>query len=382
MLGLYVHVPFCQAICSYCNFNRGLFDAALKTRYVDALEKEIVEAGDGRAADTIFFGGGTPSLLEPDEIARLIRACRSAFDLTPDAEVTLEANPETVSEPRMAAYLDAGVTRVSMGAQTFDAEQLRRLGRIHTADRIAAAVTDARRAGVSNLSLDLMFWLPGQSRSSWLDSVDRAIDLAPDHLSLYLLELYPNAPLREAMIRAAANGVKEETGAWVQAADDEAADMYLEAFAHLDGAGYHQYEISNTAKPGRESRHNLKYWTSGAWRGFGCGAHTTLDGRRWHNLPSTVEYIDRMARGSSVASSLRMFTLAERVQEALFTGLRLTRGIDRAPFRARYGVEPWERYGVSLAPPVEAGLMWTTEDAFGLTRQGMLLANEILATFV
>jgi oxygen-independent coproporphyrinogen-3 oxidase len=382
MLGLYVHVPFCQAICSYCNFNRGLFDAALKTRYVDALEKEIVEAGDGRAADTIFFGGGTPSLLEPDEIARLIRACRSAFDLTPDAEVTLEANPETVSEPRMAAYLDAGVTRVSMGAQTFDAEQLRRLGRIHTADRIAAAVTDARRAGVSNLSLDLMFWLPGQSRSSWLDSVDRAIDLAPDHLSLYLLELYPNAPLREAMIRAAANGVKEETGAWVQAADDEAADMYLEAFAHLDRAGYQQYEISNTAKPGRESRHNLKYWTSGAWRGFGCGAHTTLDGRRWHNLPSTVEYIDRMARGSSVASSLRMFTLAERVQEALFTGLRLTRGIDRAPFRARYGVEPWERYGVSLAPPVEAGLMWTTEDAFGLTRQGMLLANEILATFV
>jgi oxygen-independent coproporphyrinogen-3 oxidase len=382
MLGLYVHVPFCQAICSYCNFNRGLFDAALKTRYVDALEKEIVEAGDGRAADTIFFGGGTPSLLEPDEIARLIRACRSAFDLTPDAEVTLEANPETVSEPRMAAYLDAGVTRVSMGAQTFDAEQLRRLGRIHTADRIAAAVTDARRAGVSNLSLDLMFWLPGQSRSSWLDSVDRAIDLAPDHLSLYLLELYPNAPLREAMIRAAANGVKEETGAWAQGADDEAADMYLEAFARLDGAGYHQYEISNTAKPGRESRHNLKYWTSGAWRGFGCGAHTTLDGRRWHNLPSTVEYIDRMARGSSVASSLRMFTLAERVQEALFTGLRLTRGIDRAPFRARYGVEPWERYGASLAPPVEAGLMWTTEEAFGLTRQGMLVANEILETFV
>lgn len=381
MLGLYLHIPFCQAICSYCNFNRGLFDAALKTRYVDALEHEIVDAGDGRAADTIFFGGGTPSLLEPEEIARLIGACRSAFHVTPDAEVTLEANPETVSAPRMAAYLDAGITRVSMGAQTFDAEQLRRLGRIHTAERIAAAVADARRAGVTNLSLDLMFWLPGQSRSSWLDTVDRAIDLDPDHLSLYLLELYPNAPLREAMARAAGSGVKG-TGDWAQAADDEAADMYLEAFERLDRAGLRQYEISNAARPGRESRHNLKYWTSGAWRGFGCGAHTTLDGGRWHNLASTIEYIDRMAQGRAVASSLRTFTAVERVQEALFTGLRLTRGIERSPFRARYGVDPWERYGASLTTPVEAGLMWTTGEAFGLTRSGMLMANEILAAFV
>jgi oxygen-independent coproporphyrinogen-3 oxidase len=381
MLGLYLHVPFCQAICSYCNFNRGLFDASLKTRYVDALEREIVDAGDGRAADTIFFGGGTPSLLEPDEIAQLVGACRSAFHVMPDAEVTLEANPETVSVSRMAAYLDAGITRVSMGAQTFDAEQLRRLGRIHTAERIVTAVTDARRAGVTNLSLDLMFWLPGQSRSSWLDTVDRAIALEPDHLSLYLLELYPNAPLREAMARAAASGVKG-TGDWAQAADDEAADMYLEAFERLDRAGLRQYEISNAARPGRESRHNLKYWTSGAWRGFGCGAHTTLDGGRWHNLASTIEYIDRMAQGRAVASSLRTFTAVERVQEALFTGLRLTRGIERSPFRARYGVDPWERYGASLTTPVEAGLMWTTGEAFGLTRSGMLMANEILATFV
>jgi oxygen-independent coproporphyrinogen-3 oxidase len=381
MLGLYVHIPFCQAICSYCNFNRGLFDAALKARYVDALETEILTAGDGRGADTIFFGGGTPSLLEPDEIARLIHACRSAFDVAAGAEVTLEANPETVSAPRMAAYLDAGVTRVSMGAQTFDAEQLRRLGRIHTADRIASAVADARRAGVANLSLDLMFWLPGQSRASWLETVDRAIALEPDHLSLYLLELYPNAPLREAMARAAGAGVKD-TGAWAQAADDEAADMYVDAFERLDRAGLGQYEISNAAKPGRESRHNLKYWTSGAWRGFGCGAHTTLDGGRWHNLASTTEYIDRMARGRSVASSLRTLTMAERVEEALFTGLRLTQGIDRTPFRARYGVDPWERYGASLAAPVDAGLMWRTGEAFGLTRAGMLMANEILAMFV
>jgi oxygen-independent coproporphyrinogen-3 oxidase len=381
MLGLYLHIPFCQAICSYCNFNRGLFDASLKTRYVDALEHEIAGAGDGRAADTIFFGGGTPSLLEPEEIARLIGACRSAFHVTPDAEITLEANPETVSVPRMAAYLDAGITRVSMGAQTFDAEQLRRLGRIHTADRIVTAVADARRAGVTNLSLDLMFWLPGQSRSSWLDTVDRAIALEPDHLSLYLLELYPNAPLREAMARAAGGGVKG-TEDWAQAADDEAADMYLEAFERLDRAGLRQYEISNAARPGRESRHNLKYWTSGAWRGFGCGAHTTLDGGRWHNLASTIEYIDRMAQGRAVASSLRTFTAVERVQEALFTGLRLTRGIERSPFRARYGVDPWERYGASLTTPVEAGLMWTTGEAFGLTRSGMLMANEILATFV
>jgi oxygen-independent coproporphyrinogen-3 oxidase len=381
VLGLYLHVPFCQAICSYCNFNRGLFDAALKDRYVQALEREIRAAGHGQPADTIFFGGGTPSLLEPAEVGRLIDACRSSYALAADAEITLETNPETSSPARLEGFLAAGVNRISFGAQTFDDAQLKRLGRIHDARRIGTAVAEARQAGVSNLSLDLMFWLPGQTIASWLDSVDRAIALAPEHLSLYLLELYPNAPLREAIQRRP-DGVQSESDGWAQAADDEAADMYLRALERLEAAGLGPYEISNVARAGRESRHNLKYWTAQSWRGFGCGAHTTVDGKRWHNVAAVGDYTERIFGGRTVASGLQLLSRQERIQEALFTGLRLTRGIDRADFAGRFGVDPWLAYGEALAPFVDAGLVWHDAAAFGLTRRGMLLANEVMTTFV
>src|SRR6185295_11195466 len=184
MLGLYVHVPFCSAICNYCNFNRGLFDAGLKNRYVDAVVSEIARAGltaGTTPADTIFFGGGTPSLLEPDEIARIVEACASAFDVSPDAEVTMEANPESITEARLAAVRRAGVNRLSIGVQSFRDDELRRLSRLHSVDRARAAVGEARGAGFDNVSLDLMMWLPQQSVSEWLESVDQAIALAPEH---------------------------------------------------------------------------------------------------------------------------------------------------------------------------------------------------------
>src|SRR5204863_259573 len=204
MLGLYIHVPFCSAICNYCNFNRGLFDAALKDRYVDALVAEIAEAGplaqDGQdPADTIYFGGGTPSLLEPDEVGRIIEACESSFAVAPDPEITLEANPETVTMPKLAAFRQAGVNRLSFGVQSFRDTDLRRLSRLHSADRARLAVAEARAAGFDNISLDLMMWLPQQSVSEWLESVDQAVALGPEHLSLYLLELYPNAPLKDGI---------------------------------------------------------------------------------------------------------------------------------------------------------------------------------------
>ena len=377
-LGLYLHIPFCQSICAYCNFNRGLVDEGLKARYVEALATEIARAACGRAADTIFFGGGTPSLLSPDEVGRLIDACGDAFSVAPTAEITLETNPETATEARLAAFLEAGVTRISFGVQSFGDDDLRRLGRIHTAARAVEAVEAARRAGCSNVSLDLMFWLPGQQPASWLDTVDRAIDLAPDHLSLYLLELYPNAPLRDTMARA----VSKDPGGWSQAPDDEAADMYLDALERLDRAGFEQYEISNVARHGFSCRHNVKYWQGGSWFGFGCGAHATVDGRRWRNVAATVDYVDRIKAGASVAVDERTLGEAERIEEALFTGLRLTAGIDRAAFRARFGVDPWERYGPALEPSVGDGHVWQSGTRFGLTRSGMLVANEILQVFV
>jgi oxygen-independent coproporphyrinogen-3 oxidase len=377
MLGLYLHIPFCQAICSYCNFNRGLLDADLKTRYVNALEREIRSADPrraDRAADTIFFGGGTPSLLDAVEVARLIAACRETFDLAADTEITLETNPETATRDRLDAFLAAGVNRISFGVQSFDDAELARLGRIHSSARAREAVRTARAAGFTNLSFDLMLWLPGQTLASWLRTIDEAIALAPDHLSLYLLELYPNAPLKESMARA-------QPG-WAQATDDDAADMYLAALERLDAAGLAQYEISNVARPGFLSRHNVKYWQAGSWYGFGCGAHSTVDGVRWKNLASTADYIDGVGRGASIVLDRQELSAAERMSETLFTGLRLTTGIDRRNFLARYGVDPWTRYRETLSPFVDEGLMWADDERFGLTRRGMLVANDLLVTFV
>jgi oxygen-independent coproporphyrinogen-3 oxidase len=308
----------------------------------------------------------------------ILEACQNAFSVQSGAEVTIEANPETVSETGIRAVLAAGVTRVSLGVQSFDDEELRRLGRVHSARRAIEAIEAARRAGCRNLSVDLMLWLPGQSRSSWHRTVDQAVALSPDHVSMYLLELYPNAPLKEAMARADGGSAD-----WVQAADDEAADMYLDGLERFDAAGYAQYEISNVARAGFASRHNLKYWQSGDWRGFGPGAHSTVDGRRWQNMAATTEYVDRICRALPVSLNERDLSSRERAQEALFTGLRLSDGIARTPFAARFGFDPWDRYGSVLASYAEDQLMWVAPpDRFGLTRRGMLVANEILSTFV
>jgi oxygen-independent coproporphyrinogen-3 oxidase len=198
---------------------------------------------------------------------------------------------------------------------------------------------------------------------------------------MYLLELYPNAPLKESMLRAKA-GPASEAGAWAQTSDDDAADMYLEGLALTDAAGYQQYEISNVARPGRMSRHNLKYWQSGDWAGFGCGAHSTVDGVRWRNVAATVDYIDRAAAGEGVRLDVRQLNGPERLEEALFTGLRLAAGIDRQGIIERFAVDPWLRYCEELQPHVDEGLMWEARGRFGLTRRGMLVANEILQTFV
>jgi oxygen-independent coproporphyrinogen III oxidase len=372
VLGLYVHVPFCSAICNYCNFNRGLFDAALKDQYVRALEQEILNASDGSPADTIYFGGGTPSLLDPTEIQTLIDACRRAFAMTADAEVTLETNPETSSVERMEKFRAAGVNRVSFGVQSFRDLELQRLGRIHSSSRARAAVAEARAAGLDNVSVDLMMWLPQQSTADWDETIAQLVDLRPAHVSMYLLELYPNAPLKEDMAR----------GGWSLAPDDDAAEMYLSGLATLDAQGYEQYEISNTARPGYVSRHNLKYWTDGAWLGFGCGAHSTRGGARWKNVSATADYISRIREGQSVATERRELTAAERVEEALFTGLRLTAGVDVDAVGRMYGVDAWARFGAALQPFVDAGVLQRDVGRVRLTREGMLVANEVMQIFV
>jgi oxygen-independent coproporphyrinogen III oxidase len=372
MLGLYLHIPFCSHICNYCNFNRGLFDAEVKRQYVDALTTEIARAGDGSPADTIFFGGGTPSLLDAADVGRLVGACRAAFDVAADAEITLETNPETVTVERTRGFLDAGVNRISLGVQSLHDAELSRLGRQHGAARARAAVADIRTAGVENLSLDLMLWLPQQTPADWQGTVEGLIALQPDHASLYILELYPNAPLREEMARAQ----------WSLAPDDDAADMYLWGLERLDAAGYAQYEISNIARPGCQSRHNLKYWQDGAWLGFGCGAHSTRGPTRWKNIASTTDYIARIGAGDDVRVDRRERSVDEQIGDALFTGLRLTEGLDFDRVGCRYGVDLWSRYREALQPLAAAGRLTIEDQRVRLTRDGMLGANDIMQLFV
>ena len=371
-LGIYLHIPFCEAICSYCNFNRELLRADVKRRYLAALAREIESAGDGAPADSVFFGGGTPSVLEPAEVRALVARCESSFALDPAAEITLEMNPETASRERLEGYRSAGVTRLSLGVQSFRDAELRRLGRVHTAARAVEAFESARAAGFDDVSIDLMVWLPGQSLDHWRETLDVLTGLDPEHVSFYLLELYPNAPLREDMAR----------GGWAQAPDDAAAEMYLAALDRFEAAGYVQYEISNAARPGRRCRHNLKYWSDGAWVGFGCGAHSTRDGRRWRNVAETESYVTRVASGGSPVSHEQALTVEERATDTLFLGLRLTEGVDVRAVERRYGLRVWERWGGELTRCVEAGLLADDRDRLRLTRPGQLLASEVMQVFV
>ena len=371
-LGLYLHIPFCESICNYCNFNRGLVEPRLKRRYVDALEAEIDRAGDGTAVDTIYFGGGTPSLLAAEEVARLIAVCQRVFDVDPRAEISLETNPETVTTSRLGGWLAAGVNRLSFGVQSFHDAELRRLGRRHSAAKAREAVVLARAAGCRNISLDLMLWLPAQSRADCRASVETLVELKPDHASLYMLELYPNAPLREEMARSG----------WSLAPDEDAAAMYLEALEQTDAAGYTQYEISNVARVGKRCRHNLKYWRDGEWLGFGCGAHSTRDGCRWKNFSETERYVAVVNDGGAVVSQRHQLTPEERLGDALFTGLRLVEGLDLDRVRLRYGVDVMERYRPAIAVFLDQALLVHESQHLRLTRPGMLLANEVMRTFV
>jgi oxygen-independent coproporphyrinogen-3 oxidase len=373
--GVYLHIPFCAAICNYCNFNRGLHDDGLRRRYVDALVTEIRQwqKAPPTPVDTIFFGGGTPSLLEPAEVARLIEACRATFNFHAGAEITLEANPESAGQSSLEGFRAAGVNRLSFGVQSFNDAELQRLGRLHSSQTARDAVTRARSAGFDNLSLDLMMWLPGQSPVDWLASIDALAALEPDHASLYLLEIYPNAPLRDEMARAG----------WSQAPDEDAAEMYVAGLQRLDEVGFEQYEISNLARSrSRRSRHNLKYWQGGEWLGFGCGAHSTFGGERWRTVSSTAEYIDRVTAGADVRLDRRVIGRQERLEEALFMGLRLSDGLDLGALSHHHGIDIWSRYGQDLTPYVTAGLLTYEAGRLALTRNGMLLANDVMAVFI
>jgi oxygen-independent coproporphyrinogen-3 oxidase len=306
--------------------------------------------------------------MRSEDIGRIVSAARDRFDVARDAEITLEANPDTVTEAALDGFLRAGVTRLSVGTQSFRDDDLRALGRRHDAAAARQALRLGREAGFEHISLDLMLGLPTQTLARFAESVDEAVDAMPDHVSMYMLELYPHAPLRDEMARHH----------WAVPPDDEVADMYEVALDRFGEVGLEQYEISNVARAGHESRHNLKYWEDGQWR----GAHSTIRGRRWKNVGGPEEYAKKVLNGGQVDIAHRELTREERWQEALITGLRLSRGIEVSAFNRNYGLDLWARYGDHLQPSVEAGLVVFEQDRLWLSRRGMLLANDVLAVFI
>jgi oxygen-independent coproporphyrinogen-3 oxidase len=381
--GIYIHIPFCRTRCSYCDFATGQYESGLSERYVRALAREISlfaakradgsHGGEAARVDTVYFGGGTPSLLAPAQVSHLLAGVRARFDVSADAEVTLEMNPGTVTRETAEGFRAAGVNRASFGLQTFDDAQLRRLGRTHTAEDARRTLSTLRAAGFANVSFDLIAGLPGQSVAQWSRNMDEALALRPEHLSLYLLEVHEGTPLADQIAR----------GAHPQPDPDVAAEMYELLAARTASAGYEHYEISNFCLPGRESRHNLKYWTGEPYHGFGCSAHS-YDGHRARrsNERDTLRYVELIERAGSAVVETTNLTERDREAESLFLGLRLMRGVDLREHRARFGADVRASHADDLARFREAGLIELDAERLRLTREGALLSNEVFAAFV
>jgi oxygen-independent coproporphyrinogen-3 oxidase len=375
--GIYIHIPFCRARCSYCDFATGAYDEPLVERYVRALIEEIrafpkLET-EAEEADTIYFGGGTPSLLRPAQVARILEAVHSRFHITGGAEVTMEMNPGSLSVVMLREFRGLGITRASFGAQTFDDRELKQLGRTHTAQDVRLTIAFLREAGFENVSFDLIAGLPRQTLRAWERTLHEALNLRPEHLSFYLLEVHEGTPLAEQIRR----------GRTEQPDEDLAAEMYRLMLEEAEAAGYEHYEISNLALPGFESRHNTKYWLGHPVYGFGCSAHS-FDGarRRWANERDAARYTELIEAGR--ACLVETFELNERdaQSEALFLGLRLLRGVHLDEHRARFGVDVRKEHSADLARLRDAGLIELTDDLLRLTPTGALLSNEVFSTFV
>lgn len=385
--GVYLHIPFCKSRCSYCDFATDVWrDSGAVERYVDALCREI-EGGNpsgregvgtvpqddtlptGRVSashiDTIYFGGGTPSLLEPEQIERILNAVTSVFSVAESAEITMEMNPATVTPEKLDAFRKLGINRASFGVQTFNERDLKLLARGHDADDARQTYRMLRESGFANISFDLIAGLPGQTIEDWSRNLDEAIAMEPEHLSLYLLEIHEGTPLAEQV----------RSGRRTPIDDELAAEMYEMMLDRLAAAGYEQYEISNFAKPGFESRHNTKYWRLDPVYGFGVSAHS-FDGReRYANERDTAKYVSSIEEEGSAEVFREIVNIGS---ETAFLGLRLNEGVDIEAYERRFGAE----LSLKSSELIERGLVETADGRLRLTRKGMLFSNEVFAEFV
>jgi oxygen-independent coproporphyrinogen-3 oxidase len=384
--GIYVHIPFCQAKCAYCDFISYPHCEHVFGPYVDALVSELYQRArdwSGCCFDTLFIGGGTPTLLSPADIGRVVDACRDALGLSADAEVTVEGNPGTVDLAELRALRRAGVNRLSLGVQSLHDDELALLGRIHTAAEAVQAYEWARSAGFENINLDLIFGVPNQPLAAWQATLERTLALCPEHLSLYSLIVEEGTPLAERIT----------CGRLPAPEDDLAADMYELAEALLDEAGYGQYEISNWARrdgqatagltlPAYACRHNIKYWRNEPYLGVGVAAHSYDGQSRYANTADVGMYIARIQAGQSAMESSEQPTNEQQMGETMMLGLRMNQGVTWEGFRRRFNVDMRAVYREEIDEFVELGLLAADEQGVRLTPRGRLLGNQVFAAFL
>ena len=369
-LGLYIHIPFCRSKCAYCDFYSLPHGEEAFKRYAAAVKRHLTETAPsaaGHQVDTIYFGGGTPTLLGHRLLLDILDTIARKYDVAKDAEITLEANPEIAQEWRVLRKLRrGGFNRLSLGAQSADDEILRSIGRVHTWEQVGSAVAAARRAKWSNLSLDLIYGLPGQTMESWKATVEHALSLIPQHLSCYGLKVEEGTPLAR---RVAEGEVLPD--------DDQQADLYLWTVGRLERAGLPQYEISNFAKPGYESRHNLRYWLTRPYIGFGPGAHSDFGGRRYSFVRDLDAYIRGVLEGGDIIDSSELIPQRERCGEYLMLRLRTVRGVDGREYRHTYFMDfaPLE---ARLREFAAQGWAEETDGRWRLTPRGFLVSNQLI----
>ena len=401
---LYVHIPFCEAKCTYCDFNSYAGQESLMAPYAAAVAHEAAlwsPALRGRQVATAFFGGGTPSLMPAEQLATIIDALGAAFDRDPDAEVTLEVNPGTVDEAYLRAIRRLGVNRLSMGVQSFHEAELRRLERIHDAEAVRAAYAAARRAGFDNLNLDLIYGLIGQTLAQWQENLEIALALGPEHLSLYALTLEEGTPLTRDV----------ERGRSAAPDPDLQADMYEWSRDRMASAGFEQYEVSNWALPGRRCRHNLTYWRNGDWLGLGAGAHSHLFGERFADVATPSRYIKAVGQTGKLANGQTGKTASSahgepvepgaapvgampqigyreaadarrEMSETVILALRLIEGLDLAAFERRFGVSVEAAFPEALRETLVLGLTEVVDGRLRLREEAVFLGDEASVRFL
>jgi len=376
-LGIYIHVPFCLGKCSYCDFVSYRWEQDKVDAYLKALAKEVKVrskkiSGNQKQVESLYIGGGTPTCLKEEEILFIIEKCLFYFNLLPDAEISLEANPGTVSREKLEFLHGAGINRLSIGAQACQERLLKLLGRKHTFEDVRNTVRSAKKAGFRNIGIDLIFGIPGQTIFDWNESLHRIIELSPEHISVYGLHLAAGTALYEMVNRGELNDLEEEI--WLE--------MYEKADGVLTDAAFEHYEISNFALPGRQCRHNLLYWRNLPYLGLGPAAYSYLNNRRFGNEKSLEKYIKRINEGKSAEAESESLPLRIRMAETVILGLRLLKGIDLNEFALRFGKRLEEVYPQQIDKFVKLKLIEHDGKIIRLTRKGLAVSNQVFVEFV